>query len=114
MHPISTHSAEHYTWGQSCDGWHLVRTHELSVIQECMPPGASETAHYHSRSRQFFFVLSGTLTIQIDGQTHVLSREHGLEIPPKISHRVLNDSAAETTFLVISTPPTDADRIESS
>jgi mannose-6-phosphate isomerase-like protein (cupin superfamily) len=112
MHPISTSSAEHYTWGQACDGWHLVRTHELSVIQERMPSGTSEVAHFHARARQFFFVLSGTLTIQIDGQTHVLTREHGLEIPPKISHRVVNDSAAETTFLVISVPPSHGDRIE--
>jgi mannose-6-phosphate isomerase-like protein (cupin superfamily) len=114
MHPISTSSAEHYTWGQNCDGWQLVRTHEISVIQERMPPGTSEVAHYHARSRQFFFVLSGTLTIQIDDQIHVLTREHGLEIPPKITHRVVNDSAAEATFLVISVPPSHGDRIENS
>lgn len=114
MHPISTQSAEHYTWGQGCDGWHLVRGHELSVIQERMPPGTSEVAHYHARSRQFFFVIAGTLSIQIDGQTHVLTREHGLEIPPKISHRAYNDGNTETTFLVISVPPSHGDRIEVS
>jgi mannose-6-phosphate isomerase-like protein (cupin superfamily) len=112
MHPISTHSAEHYTWGQNCDGWHLVRGHELSVIQERMPPGTTEVAHYHNRSRQFFFVLSGTLTIHIDDQTHVLTRDHGLEIPPKISHRVVNESDAEASFLVISVPPSHGDRVE--
>jgi mannose-6-phosphate isomerase-like protein (cupin superfamily) len=79
-----------------------------------MPPGTSEFSHYHARSRQFFFVLSGTLTIQIDGQTHVLTREHGLEIPPKISHRVVNDSSAEATFLVISVPPSHGNRIETA
>jgi mannose-6-phosphate isomerase-like protein (cupin superfamily) len=114
MHPISTQSAEHYTWGQACDGWHLVRGHELSVIQERMPRGTAEVTHYHARSRQFFFVLAGTLTIQIDGQTHVLNREHGLEIPPKVSHRVCNESDADVSFLVISVPPAQGDRIESS
>jgi mannose-6-phosphate isomerase-like protein (cupin superfamily) len=114
MQVISTKTAEHYTWGQACDGWHLARGHELSVIQEQMPPQTSEVAHYHARSRQFFFVLSGTLSIQIDGQTHVLSREHGLEIPPHISHRAFNDTDVETSFLVISVPPSHDDRIETS
>ena len=114
MHPISNQSAEHYTWGQACDGWHLVRSHDVSIIQERMPPGTAEVKHYHSRARQFFFVLSGTLTIQINGQTHVLSREHGLEIPPKLTHCVKNDSADDVTFLVISTPPSHGDRIEVS
>jgi mannose-6-phosphate isomerase-like protein (cupin superfamily) len=114
MHVISTQSAQHYTWGQSCDGWHLARSHNLSVIQERMPPQTSETAHYHSRSSQFFFVLAGTLSIQINGQTHVLSRDHGLEIPPKISHRAFNDTDVETSFLVVSVPPSHDDRIEVS
>jgi mannose-6-phosphate isomerase-like protein (cupin superfamily) len=114
MHVISTQTAEHYTWGQSCDGWHLARSHELSVIQERMPPNTSEAAHYHARSRQFFYVLAGTLSIQINGQTHVLLAHHGLEIPPHVSHRAFNDTDTDTSFLVISVPPTQGDRIEVS
>ena len=114
MHPISIQTAEHYTWGQGCDGWHLLRGHELSVIQERMPSGTSEVKHYHSRARQFFFVITGTLSVQIDGQTHVISREHGLEIPPKLPHRVFNESDADTIFLLISVPPAKGDRIEVS
>jgi hypothetical protein len=48
---ISTKSAEHYKWGgpqgTACDGWHLVRTPELSIIEELMPPGATEARHSH-------------------------------------------------------------------
>ena len=62
---IDKESAPHYGWGEGCDGWHLVRTPELSVIQERMPPGTSEVRHRHGRARQFFFVLSGRL----DGST---------------------------------------------
>jgi hypothetical protein len=38
MKPISTGTAPHYAWGAKCDGWHLVRSADLSVIQERMPP----------------------------------------------------------------------------
>jgi hypothetical protein len=41
--PISTITAEHYTWGNNRDGWHLVRTPDLSIIEELMPPGPSKT-----------------------------------------------------------------------
>jgi hypothetical protein len=49
----SATDAEHYTWGDGCDAWYLVRTPELHIIEELMPPGTSETAHHHVHVRQF-------------------------------------------------------------
>jgi mannose-6-phosphate isomerase-like protein (cupin superfamily) len=57
--PVSISNAEHYVWGQVCDGWHLLKSDGLSVICERVPPGAGEIAHYHERAHQFFYVLSG-------------------------------------------------------
>jgi hypothetical protein len=54
--PINIDSADHYVWCGNCDGWRLVRTAELSLIQERVPPGGCETRHAHVRARQFFFV----------------------------------------------------------
>ena len=51
--PTSTATALHYVWGENCDGWHLVRTPELAIIQERMPPGTSEARHFHHQARQF-------------------------------------------------------------
>lgn len=28
---MSKHIAEHYIWGDNCDGWHLVKNQDLSV-----------------------------------------------------------------------------------
>ncbi len=63
----STDNAEHYTWGDQCDGWPLLRTDSLSVIQERMPPGTGEQFHYHERAQQLFYILSGTGTFEVDG-----------------------------------------------
>jgi mannose-6-phosphate isomerase-like protein (cupin superfamily) len=107
---ISTKTADHYIWGDRCDGWHLLRSDEISVIQEQMPPGTSEVAHFHARSRQFFYVLSGTLSIFLDGVKHVLTPEHGIVIAPGATHRVFNESESEVRFIVISVPPSHGDR----
>jgi mannose-6-phosphate isomerase-like protein (cupin superfamily) len=110
MQAISTKTAEHYTWADRCDGWHLLRSDELSIIQERMPPKTSEVAHFHTRSRQFFFVLSGTLSILLDDRLHTLGAEQGLEVAPKAKHRVFNDADSDVRFIVVSTPPAHGDR----
>jgi mannose-6-phosphate isomerase-like protein (cupin superfamily) len=108
---ISIQTAEHYTWGQGCDGWHLVRTPELSVIQERMPDGASEVRHLHVRARQFFFVLSGQLTIELEGTRYEVGAGEGLEIPPGWAHQVVNESGGDTSFIVVSQPPSHGDKL---
>lgn len=112
--PVSVQNAEHYAWGEAtnpCDGWHLVRTPELSVISERMPPGTSEIRHYHERARQFFFVLEGELTIERGGAQFLLRVGDGLEVAPGTPHQVFNCGAAFARFLVISQPPSHGDRV---
>jgi mannose-6-phosphate isomerase-like protein (cupin superfamily) len=113
---ISTKSAEHYKWGgpqrTDCDGWHLVKTSELSVIEELMPPNTSELRHSHARARQFFFVLEGELTLEVDHHNFVLRAGEGLEISPNQNHQAINRSASPARFLVTSQPPSHGDRVE--
>jgi mannose-6-phosphate isomerase-like protein (cupin superfamily) len=109
---ISVANAEHYTWGDGCDAWYLVRTPELRIIEEQMPPGASETAHHHVRARQFFFVLAGELTLVVDQRPHILRAHEGLEIAPGEVHQAINRSAAPVRFLVTSQPPSHGDRVD--
>ena len=108
---ISKDKAEHYVWGEDCDGWHLVKSAGLSVIHERMPAGASEVRHFHRNSRQFFFVLSGTATIEVDGRVEVLREHEGVEVPPRIPHQMRNESEREVEFLVVSHPPSHGDRV---
>lgn len=108
---ISKHTAEHYLWGDRCDGWHLVKREDLSVIHERMPAGASEVRHYHERARQFFFVLSGTATLEIDGTEIMLRPHEGIEVPPRVPHQMINKSGGDVEFLVISQPTSKVDRV---
>ena len=109
---IDLSTAEHYTWGSVCEGWRLVKDPELSVIQERVPPGAGEVRHVHSRARQFFFVLTGTATVEFDTHEMIISAGQGVYIPPGVAHRFVNRSAKDVVFLVISSPTTSGDRID--
>jgi quercetin dioxygenase-like cupin family protein len=109
--PTSRSVADHYAWGEQCDGWHLVRAGALSVIEERMPPGTREARHRHGSARQFFYVLSGVLTMEVDGTRHVLAGRSGIEIPPGAAHQAINDGDTDAEFLVVSAPPSHCDRI---
>ncbi|HKJ33332.1 MAG TPA: cupin domain-containing protein [Balneolales bacterium] len=111
MNIISTDKAEHYIWAEKCDGWHLAKSPNLSVIEEQVPPGGTEVKHYHTKSEQFFYMLSGIAIIEADGQIHELNTNQGLHIPAGIQHQLRNNSDENIRFLVISTPPSHGDRV---
>ena len=108
---VSKHNAEHYMWGDNCDGWHLVKGQDLSVIFERMPANTAEVRHYHERSRQFFFVLCGQAVLEVEGVRYEIGVQEGVEVPPGAKHQMKNESSADVEFLVISQPTTRGDRI---
>lgn len=109
---IDKNTAEHYMWGQNCDGWHLLKSPEVSIIQEHMPPNTFEVRHKHIKSRQFFFVLSGEATMEINGEIQLLQADQGIEIAPQTPHQMMNRSNSDLEFIVVSCPPSHGDRIE--
>ena len=108
--PVDLANAEHYVWGEICEGWHLLKQPELSVIRERVPPGAGEVKHFHSHARQFFYVLTGLATLEFDEQSISFGPGQGVYVPPGIAHRFANNGQEEVVFLVISSPTTRGDR----
>ena len=112
MRAVDTTSAPHYCWGAASDGWRLLDGADMSVIQERVPPGDQERRHKHARARQFFYILSGDATLEIDGREVALAAGQGLEVPPGTPHQFFNRSAADVTMLVISSPRSHGDRTD--
>ena len=108
---ISAENAEHYIWGENCDGWHLLKRADLSVIQERVPVGVAEEMHYHETSRQFFYVLEGEGKMIFEDREVILQNGQGLEISPMVKHQFKNNSQEDVHFLVISVPSARGDRI---
>lgn len=109
---VSRENAEHYRWGVDCDGWHLVKHNQLSVIEEFMPPGSAEIRHYHERAQQFFYILTGEVLMEIDGENVLIPAGSGVRILPGSRHQIRNPSSSPVRFLVISQPSIRDDRIE--
>ena len=111
MAVIDRSTAPHYAWGEGCDGWRLRDGDALSVIEERMPAGTSETRHVHDRAEQVFYVLEGILTIEIGGAVHRLRAFDAFHVEPGQPHEVRNDGPSDAArFLVISSPTTTGDR----
>lgn len=109
---VSTKNAEHYNWGQSCDGWHLLKSDDLSVIEERMPLGTSEVLHYHSKTQQVFYILSGVASFKINGEHIEVNANESIHVPARTLHQISNQQQVELKFIVISQPKSHGDRVE--
>ena len=111
MAVISTKNAAHYSWGENCDGWHLLNSESLSVIEENVPPNSKEQRHYHATAQQFFYVLEGIATIEVAGELFEIRDREGLSVLPKEPHQLMNNGSVNLRCLVISQPISHGDRI---
>jgi mannose-6-phosphate isomerase-like protein (cupin superfamily) len=108
---VSIDNAEHYVWGEICDGWHLLKRDDMSIIQERVPAGAAEVMHYHTKARQYFYILEGEAVMDFLDHQVVLHKGDGLEIPPQVRHQFRNLSNTDVHFLVMSVPTSRGDRV---
>jgi mannose-6-phosphate isomerase-like protein (cupin superfamily) len=107
-------NAAHYQWGTGCDGWYLVQSNNLSIIEERMPPGTAEVEHYHEVAEQYFYILKGEATFELNTEVFVVGERSGFYVPPRAKHRIRNLAETDLEFIVISQPGTRGDRIEKS
>ena len=110
MKIISRENAEHYNWKEVCDGWHFIKSDELSIIAEKMPPHTEEDMHFHHKSKQFFYILSGEAEMRFNGKSVQLKAGTGIEAAPLEVHQMRNVSGEEVEFMVVSMPKSHGDR----
>lgn len=101
----------HYQWGDNCDGWNLVDEDHLSVKQELMPGGTKEIKHYHQAAQQFFYILKGKATFEIEDSVIEINGGEGLHIEAGKKHRIINEGKEDLEFILCSQPSTTNDRI---
>lgn len=107
---VDIQTAEHHTWGEVCDAWRLLDRDDLSVIEERVPAGGKEEWHYHTRSRQLFYILDGSALMRTEHGNMQIAAGGSVEIPPGLAHQILNPGTQDLRFLVISSPTTRGDR----
>lgn len=108
---LSKRNIPHYAWGENCEGWIFVENANLSVKRERIPAHTSEQLHYHERVQQFFFILKGIATFEIEDETMEIKANEGLHIEAGKKHRIINNSEDDLEFILSSQPTTKGDRI---
>lgn len=110
MSILSITTDEHYKWGDDFDAWYLVKTNNLKVVKKSLPSGGRDGRHYHNTMEQYYFIIEGKASIELEGEHFLLEKNQGLYISRGSIHRISNDTKNELVFTVTSTPPTHHDR----
>jgi quercetin dioxygenase-like cupin family protein len=76
----------------------------LAISYENVPPMAGPPLHRHSREDEWFYVLEGQLTIQVDGQRTILRADDSAYAARGTVHAYQNFGPTAARMLVMFTP----------
>lgn len=75
-----------------------------SLAEATLPAGAATQRHYHKLSEEFYFILEGSGTMEIDGETREVRPGDAILIPPNSRHQI-TASPTGLRFLCCCAPP---------
>ncbi len=76
----------------------------LAVATGTRAPGAGTPKHRHMKSGEFWFILEGTVTIEIDDEEYTLGAGDIAYAPPGAAHRITNMTDRPVKTLALYTP----------
>lgn len=80
-------------------------TGKWAMIEYHMPAGFQGPApHYHKVAEEGFYILEGTVTFLLDGETITASKGSFITVPPMHTHKFSNPSGTPASMLVFITP----------
>ncbi len=74
-----------------------------SLAEARVPAGTHTERHYHRLSEEFYFLLEGTGTMEIDGETREVGPGDCVLIPPGAWHEIT--AKTDLVFLCCCAPP---------
>lgn len=79
-----------------------VKSHSLARV--LITPGNASQAHYHWKSEESYLILSGTATLNINGQVYRLNPGEAVLIEPHEVHKISNQGDEDLIFLAVCVP----------
>ena len=74
------------------------------LAEVLVPPGGGPPPHIHEREDETFYLLQGTLTVQVGDQTLHVSQGDCAHLPRGIVHSFRNTGTENSRMLVTATP----------
>lgn len=76
-----------------------------SLAEATLPPGAATEPHYHPRTEEIYYILTGRGRMRIGEEEREVGPGDGVAIPPGVPHRIVNLSTeADLVFLCCCAP----------
>jgi len=82
--------------------WH---TDAQSLAEASLEVGQATARHYHAASEEIYFVLKGSGTLEVDGETRTVRPGDAVLIPPGAWHTLENTGTSELRILCACSPP---------
>lgn len=76
---------------------------QQSLAEATVPAGGATERHYHRQSEEFYFLLEGEGTMEIDGEERVVRPGDAVLIPAGAWHQIR--AASSLRFLCCCAPP---------
>lgn len=74
-----------------------------SLAEATLPTGSATDRHYHKLSEEFYFLLEGSGTMEIDGEEKTVGPGDAILIPPGAWHQIT--ATEPLRFLCCCAPP---------
>lgn len=68
-------------------------------------PQALVEEHAHERAEHVYYVLAGRGLMTLDGESHVITPNQAVFIPPGVKHSFANNGVEDLLFVVATSPP---------
>lgn len=78
---------------------------DVAIAKTIIPKGTKFDVHLHEISGEWIIVLSGSLTVNIDGSNHILNKYDSIKIIAKEPHYAI--AVEDTTIIAITIPRDD-------
>ena len=75
-----------------------------SLAEATIPIGARTDSHYHPKSEEIYFIVSGTGTMFLADQTRRVVPGDAVAIPPSVIHSIFNDGSEPLKLLCCCAP----------
>jgi mannose-6-phosphate isomerase-like protein (cupin superfamily) len=88
----------------------LHHTEVQSLAEATLEPSEATERHYHARTEEIYFVVKGSGTLEVDGETAAVRPGDAVLIPAGARHTLENTGTSELRILCCCVPPySDAD-----
>jgi mannose-6-phosphate isomerase-like protein (cupin superfamily) len=76
-----------------------------SLAEATVPAGGATQRHWHRGSEEFYFLLEGRGTMEVDGEECEVGPGDAILIPPGAWHQIRADQGGDLRFLCCCAPP---------